>query len=45
MLTVDVAADLLHSGQVSSAWQVFVSGRAFASAHCATADGFPTGIE
>ena len=45
MLTADAAADLLHSGQVSGAWQVFVSGRDFASACCATADGVPTGIE
>ena len=45
MLTADAAADLLRSGQVSGAWQVFVSGCDFASAHCATADGVPTGIE
>ena len=45
MLTADAAADLLRSGQVSGAWKVFVSGRDFASAHCAIADGVPTGIE
>ena len=45
MLTADAAADLLRSGQVSGAWKVFVSGRDFASACCATADGVPTGIE
>ena len=44
MLTSNAAADLLHSGQVSGAWQVFVSGRDFASARFATADGVPTGI-
>ena len=45
MLTADAAADLLHSGQVSGAWKVFVFGCDFASARCATADGVPTGIE
>ena len=45
MLTADAAADLLHSGQVSGAWKVFVSGCDFASVYCATADGVPTGIE
>ena len=45
MLTADAAANLLRSGQVSSAWKVFVSGCDFASACCVTADGVPTGIE
>ena len=45
MLTADAAADLLRSGQVSGAWQEFMSGRDFASAYCATADGVPAGIE
>ena len=45
MLIADAPADLLRSGQVSGAWQVFISGRDFTSARCATADGVPTGIE
>ena len=45
MLTANTAADLLRSGQVSGAWKVFVSGRDFVSARCATADGVPTSIE
>ena len=45
MLTADAAADLIRSGQVSGAWKVFVSGRDFAYACCATADGVPIGIE
>ena len=45
MLTADAAADLLRSGQVSGAWKVFVSGRDFASARSANADGVSTGIE